>query len=399
MQEYCKKRQGKRKTAIFILVLFSFIFGFSAAFSLTSALLSDSKTATGTIAFEFDSPALSFGNTLELYCEGVSSANATITFGSSTETGTALSSLYAFNLFVEQNDSPFTEYYVKVIYDFSSVTNATIGLGSSTFLFGNVTMSVPQTSATNVLYSQSVASQSDSTQAKVPVGESTTFDIYSVLKNMTFFGNSEFSTATPLEFIITIVADTSPNFNSKHRAQVNLIGKLGAKVVESPALTLGGLLSDGFNMSWSKGSTLSFTNKSTTGDSRITANVDVYLTIIINFDEYARTEDYLPFNDSVVATNGEQSENVLVTHSIESADEGDVFWNTSAIITLTFAKLSAGYSFDFQDLFGTAKAFDPACSDKTAKISIYYTKNQGDTLKTFQENISGTTYFWLGGIS
>ena len=363
------------------------------AISFSIAFLSDSKTATGTIAFEFDSPTLAFGDALELYCEGRVSSNATITFGNSSAEGTPLASLYSRKLSVEQNSSPFTEYYVKVVYDFSSIENATIGLGNASSAYGGITMCAPVQSTTNVLYTQSVVSASDSTQAKVPVGKDTFFDIYSILKNMTFVGNVEFATSTPLEFVISVLADTSPNFNSKHRAQANLLGKLGVKVVDSPALTLGGLISDGFKMDWSKGSEFSFTNKSVTGDSLITANVDIYLTIIVNFNKY--NEDYLPFNDYVVATNGEQSENILVTHSIESS--GQDFWKVSTI-TFTFAKLSAGYSFDFKKLFGSAISMDDSYHDESAKISIYYTKNQGDTLKVFQENISGIADVWLGGI-
>ena len=394
-QVSCKKRQRfnfKKRMLLSALIFFSFLFGFAMAISFSIAFLSDSKTATGTIAFEFDSPTLAFGDALELYCEGRVSSNANITFGNLSAEGTSLASLYSRKLSVEQNSSPFTEYYVKVVYDFSSIENATIGLGNASSAYGGITMCAPVQSTTNVLYTQSVVSASDSTQAKVPVGKDTFFDIYSIIKNMTFVGNVEFATSTPLEFVISVLADTSPNFNSKHRAQANLLGKLGVKVVDSPALTLGGLISDGFQIKFLEctKSEASFTNSSASGNSFISANEDIFLTIVLNLQYFAPNE--CAINNSIVATNGTQNQTVNVTHECTGTGT-DIL--SPCTITFKLGKLNAGYYFDFIKLFGAVGERNYWQDNCSASISIYYSKTQGGELSTFVENITGTEYIDL----
>ena len=214
--------KSQRFTFVFSLVIL-LLSSVLIIVGITASALLSQKGATGSVTFEFSTPALTMNNGFKLFYKD----NA-LTYGSSTGIGDNIETLQAFEIGISSN-AELAEYYIKVIYDFGSVTNGSISFGNNTYTVNGYTMS-----AMTQIAGEAGRFESISTSA---IAKGTKINILQYLQNFTYSNEENYTTSTPLDFTITIVVDNSNQFNSLHKNELVYEGKLG--IDHNKAYTLG----------------------------------------------------------------------------------------------------------------------------------------------------------------
>ena len=207
------------------ILTFSFTLFISALilFVMTTfAGLSSSKQAVGSITFDFDSPAITLDNRLDLYY-----TNSGLTYGSDTSAGTSIASIEPLNMSIDA-ENIFESYFVKVEYEFSGITSG-VSFGASTYSYGTATMSA--------MSKVSGSTYKFASQSTTAVAKGTTFDLLQYLKNFKYTGESDYITNTPITYKIIITADISNGFDTTSRSQTSLSGTMGMSYNAQPTVT------------------------------------------------------------------------------------------------------------------------------------------------------------------
>lgn len=166
-----------------IAALLVFALVFLAAITLSNALLHSAKTATGAITFDLKSPALTLGNGLKLNYTTSVGADGALSFG---DNSADLMLLDPLELVVDENNQ--FQYYVKIIYDFSSLSG-NVTFAQNSHAYDSVFMSpMTSTGVKNEFYSISSTDGTLSSQAKIVKG--TTFNAFSFLSDFRYTATS-----------------------------------------------------------------------------------------------------------------------------------------------------------------------------------------------------------------
>lgn len=190
------------------------------ALSFTYSQLSASKTATGSITFTLESPAVTYETPLNFKYE-----NGIMTYGLTTDGGTDLSSV-PYNITID-SDNILSSYYALVGFQFiNASTNAeitsdiTFGASPS---FGSVAMSALSYDAT---YNSFVSK----TSTAVAKG--------SKLNLMSYFGIMNLSnlSVTTIKVNVLLILDKSSNLRSVNRTQNTFVANVQNVFVPAPAI-------------------------------------------------------------------------------------------------------------------------------------------------------------------
>ena len=191
--------------------------------ALTTSALQSSKTATGSVSFNFDAPSFIVDNNFNLFY-----TNDGMTYGSGTSVGQPISEIPAFNVGVDEN-SQLPAYYIKVRYEFGEPL-LSASFGNSTINVGNTTMG-----SMISVDSEGIAFESVSQGA---ITNGATVNIFEYLQSFYYRANEDKHTTTPMSFNITVTADTSSSFESAHRGQLTYSGALGFEYSAQPLVNI-----------------------------------------------------------------------------------------------------------------------------------------------------------------
>ena len=213
-----------RKMTILSLVIL--LLGLAFIAFTTYSVLKDSKTATGTIAFTFDSPALCFDNGVEMFYSNIGADgtlnNGGISYGSSSAISLVTDSKY--NVTIDDQNQ-LSQYYVKIEYIFSdlSSTMSLISFDSTTYTFGEISL--------GAVTADSVLKNRFSLTSTAAVKTGTTFNLFEPLSHFTYTGAEQLVTSTtPQTIYIVVSADTKKDMTDS-RAQATIEGQIGFNVV------------------------------------------------------------------------------------------------------------------------------------------------------------------------
>ena len=224
------RTQNKGLTILSTLVL---LFAVATLMLCTLGGLSARKTAVGSITFDFKSPSMNFDSGLEMYYSNLD-ANGTmlrapkLTFGDST--GVGAETIAPYYMSFSSNQTGVSDYYVKLIYQFDGLDASkvqSINLGTTALAFGAKYMSAPTlvSGSTYKFESVSVAGESSATHDKIAAGQ--TFDLLGFVRNLSITFTEEEYSATSLSFSITAIVDLGDSFESSHKGQAVVKGKVG----------------------------------------------------------------------------------------------------------------------------------------------------------------------------
>ena len=197
----------------------------------TFGALKDSKTATGTIAFTFDSPALCFDNGVEMFYSNVgldgTLNNGEISYGNSNGISLVTDSKYKVAI---DDQNQLSQYYVKIEYIFSdlSSTESLISFDSATYKFGETSL--------GAVTADSVLKNRFSLTSTATVKTGVTFNLFEPLSHFTYIGEQLTTSTTPQTIYIVISADTKKDM-SDSRAQATISGQIGFNVVVGSTVT------------------------------------------------------------------------------------------------------------------------------------------------------------------
>ena len=213
-----------RKMTILSLVIL--LLGLAFIAFTTYSVLKDSKTATGTIAFTFDSPALCFDNGVEMFYSNIGADgtlnNGGISYGSSSAISLVTDSKY--NVTIDDQNQ-LSQYYVKIEYIFSdlSSTMSLISFDSTSYVFGETSL--------GAVTADSVLKNRFSLTSTAAVKTGTTFNLFEPLSHFTYTGAEQLVTSsTPQTIYIVVSADTKKDMTDS-RAQATIEGQIGFNVV------------------------------------------------------------------------------------------------------------------------------------------------------------------------
>lgn len=205
--------------------------GFLAAITLSNALLHSAKTATGAITFDLKSPALTLGNGLKLNCTTSVGADGALSFGDNSADIMLLDPL---ELVVDENNQ--FQYYVKIIYDFSSLSG-NVTFAQNSHAYDSVFMSpMTSTGVKNEYYSISSTDGTLSSQARIVKG--TTFNVFSFLSDFRYTANTNLQESSKI-FKMYVIVDISANFNSTSRTQMTYKGLINTDISALTYTSLG----------------------------------------------------------------------------------------------------------------------------------------------------------------
>ncbi len=175
------------------MLFFMFVLGFVLAISMTYSLLSDSKTASGSIVFDWDTPAMNYDTGIGMTYTNEQNENGIVRFNN---VGDSL------NVSIDDNNLDIN-YYMRIEYIFESITSGvSFTEGTYSFSDGTTSMSTPVETASDEGYA---FVSNSSTQVRKGV----TFDILSQLSNFKYTGTD--ITDTKLE--VVVYADTTNTFD------------------------------------------------------------------------------------------------------------------------------------------------------------------------------------------
>lgn len=220
--EQTRASQFRNMTILSLVIL---LLGLAFVAYTTYSVLKDSKTATGTIAFTFDSPALRFNNGIEMFYSNVGADgtlnNGGITYGSSSAVSLTTESKY--NVTIDDQNQ-LSQYFVKVEYIFSDLSSTTslISFDSTTYTFGETSLGVVSV--------DSVLKNRFSLTSTAAVKTGTTFNLFEPLSHFTYTGENLTTATTPQTIYIVVSADTKKDM-SDSRAQATIEGQIGFNVV------------------------------------------------------------------------------------------------------------------------------------------------------------------------
>ena len=186
--------------------------------SLSLSMLSDSKTAVGSVTFDLESPSIALDNGLQLNYNGQVGSSGTLTYTNDAGVETDINNL-SLNLTIPQ-ENMFNQYYVKLIYDFSAVNVGTITFGANDYTLTSGQMSaMTTTGTTNEFYSISGTTNSPQALAK-----GISLNIFEFLKQFKYAHTEAVDTI--FNFNIAIIVDTASSCQSTNRSQTIINGKL-----------------------------------------------------------------------------------------------------------------------------------------------------------------------------
>ena len=213
-----------------------FVLGFFMSTMFSMGYLHSSKTATGVIAFEFDSPTLSFDPMLALYADGILGNTATITHGNDSTAGSSMDTLNALNIKLNKNKSQLNNFYIKILYDFSEITGdfsfGTFSESSYVLTSGDATMNMSK-------FEKSTTANEYFSVSTNQVSSGFSFDVYSPLRKINF--TSSAIDDAKHSFKIIVFADYVSTFSSKSCTSATINGTIGMHYYEAPVLDLTGL--------------------------------------------------------------------------------------------------------------------------------------------------------------
>ena len=213
-----------------------FVLGFFMSTMFSMGYLHSSKTATGVIAFEFDSPTLSFDPMLALYADGILGNTATITHGNDSTIGSSMDTLKALNIKLNKNKSQLNNFYIKILYDFSEITGdfsfGTFSESSYVLTSGDATMNMSK-------FEKSTTANEYFSVSTNQVSSGFSFDVYSPLRKINF--TSSAIDDAKHSFKIIVFADYVSTFTSKSCTSATINGTIGMHYYEAPVLDLTGL--------------------------------------------------------------------------------------------------------------------------------------------------------------
>ena len=273
LQASCTKRHNYGLTLLNIAVLIlALVF---MAFT-TYCTLKDSKTATGTIAFTFDSPAMSFDSGIGMFYSNVG-MDGTLNSGEiSYGDATAVSSIKNWNYNVGlDSDNKRGSYFVKIEYVFSDLSSAEskIEFDSTTYTFG--------TTSLGTVTAEGDLKNRFSLTSTAAVSTGVTFNLFEPLSHFTYTGGV-FTTSAPQTVFIVISADSKKDM-SDSRAQTTIATKLGFGIVASTISNMSALENATYEIVYSGGEYVSSTFSSS--DSLIVTNPTKYIKIELQSSE------------------------------------------------------------------------------------------------------------------
>ena len=273
MQVSCKKRHNYGLTLLNIVVLIlALVF---MAFT-TYCTLKDSKTATGTIAFTFDSPAMSFDSGIGMFYSNVS-MDGTLNSGEiSYGDATAVSSIKNWNYNVGlDSGNQLGSYFVKIEYVFSdlSSTESKIEFDNTTYSFG--------TTSLGTVNADSDLKNRFSLSSTAAVAKGVTFNLFQPLSHFTYT-SGVFTTSTPQTLYIVISADSKKDM-SDSRAQTTIAANLGFGIVASTTSNVSAIENATYEIVYGGGEYDSSTFSSS--DSLIVTNPTKYIKIELESSE------------------------------------------------------------------------------------------------------------------
>ena len=233
--EQTRANQFRKMTILSLVIL---LLGLAFVAYTTYSVLKDSKTATGTIAFTFDSPALRFNNGIEMFYSNVGADgtlnNGGITYGSSSAVSLTTDSKY--NVTIDDQNQ-LSQYFVKVEYIFSDLSSTTnlISFDSTTYTFGEASL--------GVVSADSVLKNRFSLTSTTAVKTGTTFNLFEPLSHFTYTGENLTTATTPQTIFIVVSADTKKDM-SDSRAQATIEGQIGFNVVAGSTVSDVSVLND-----------------------------------------------------------------------------------------------------------------------------------------------------------
>ena len=193
-------------------------------------MLSDSKTAVGSVTFDLESPSIALDNGLQLNYNGQVGSTGTLTYINDAGVETDINNL-SLNLTIPQ-ENMFNQYYVKLIYDFSAVNVGTITFGANDYTLTSGQMSaMTTTGTTNEFYSISGTTNSPQALAK-----GISLNIFEFLKQFKYAHTEAVDTI--FNFNIAIIVDTASSCQSTNRSQTIINGKINLVNIVNLAPTI-----------------------------------------------------------------------------------------------------------------------------------------------------------------
>ena len=193
-------------------------------------MLSDSKTAVGSVTFDLESPSIALDNGLQLNYNGQVGSSGTLTYTNDAGVETDINNL-SLNLTIPQ-ENMFNQYYVKLIYDFSAVNVGTITFGANDYTLTSGQMSAMTTTGTTNEY-YSISGTTNSPQA---LAKGISLNVFEFLKQFKYAHTEAVDTI--FNFNIAIIVDTASSCQSTNRSQTIINGKINLVNIVNLAPTI-----------------------------------------------------------------------------------------------------------------------------------------------------------------
>ncbi len=193
----------------------------------TSSSLFTHKSTKGAVTFNINSPTIALDDKIELNYNGEVGQIGTMTYTNDAGLSTQIEDL-TLNLSVPQ-DNLLDEYYIKIIYDFSTIDVGNITFNNSDYVLPYGLMKTMQpTDTTNEFYSMSCNT----------AGEIAPFSKYEIDLNIfNFMKDFQFAYTETLnasyEFNIIVIVDSKNTCDSVNRSQTILGGILNLNIYQS----------------------------------------------------------------------------------------------------------------------------------------------------------------------
>ena len=348
--------------------------------SLSLSMLSDSKTATGSVTFDLESPSIALDSGLQLNYNGQVGSSGTLTYTNDAGVETDINNL-SLNLTIPQ-ENMFNQYYVKLIYDFSAVNVGTITFGANNYTLTSGQMSAMTTTGTTNEY-YSISGTTNSPQA---LAKDISLNIFEFLKQFTY-AHTE-AVDTTFNFNIAIIVDTASSCQSTNRSQTVINGKICIDYVLANNVEVG--FSNGYTLAFEQHPiTTTLTPINVDENDTITIINSGYLKIVFDFKNviawgYAGDDEFFKSNYSyfdIKNSIGGYTEVTMETLHITLTANTIIAANT---------KLNMSELLMFYINNATMTSFDADVLESTVDIYIYYSDNLSKLNNVdYEQKISG----------
>ena len=300
-----------------------FVLGFFMSTMFSMGYLHSSKTATGVIAFEFDSPTLSFDPMLALYADGILGNTATITHGNDSTAGSSMDTLKALNIKLNKNKSQLNNFYIKILYDFSEITGdfsfGTFSESSYVLTSGDATMNMSK-------FEKSTTANEYFSVSTNQVSSGFSFDVYSPLRKINF--TSSAIDDAKHSFKIIVFADYVSTFSSKSCTSATINGTIGMHYYDTPVIDFASLNADqiSFIGTWKRRDGVPYVlSFYVSGDSYIVINKPAKIRVSLEMPQSfcTTTTNFVSYNNEYSIT----PKSVVMTTQQEVSGKYDYFWD------------------------------------------------------------------------